>query len=126
MRLFISAGIFGLLYCIAHVSAQPNKDLYELQERCSRLAKQTFDREYSPPVLDTADAQTVFNYESHYSARLNKCFFLEIAVSNEKANSTSSKIMSLFDLTKNNKYGTFVSGAPPPPCPTRAELQDAN
>ncbi len=52
----------------------------------------------------------MFNYESHYSARLNKCFFLEIAVSNEKANSTSSKIMSLFDLTKNNKYGTFVSG----------------
>jgi hypothetical protein len=28
--------------------------------------------------------QTLFNYENHYSARLNKCFFLEIAVTYER------------------------------------------
>jgi len=71
-----------------NLSAQPDKQLYELQQRCGRLAKEVFDRQYSPPVLDTEHGQTVFNYENHYSARLNKCFFMEIAVSYEKEKST--------------------------------------
>ena len=110
MRPTIGAAIVGIMCFNTNLSAQPDKQLYELQQRCSRLAKEVFDREYSPPVLDTEHGQTVFNYENHYSARLNKCFFLEIAVSYEKEKSTSSKIMRLFDLNQNNKYGTFVSG----------------
>ena len=63
--------------------------------------------ENTAPVLDTEHGHTVFNYENHYSARLNKCFFLEIAVSHKP---TNSKIMRLFDLNENKEYGTFVSG----------------
>ena len=110
MRLAIGATIVGILCFNTNLSAQPDKQLYELQQRCGRFAKEVFDREYSPPVLDTEHGQTVFNYENHYNARLNKCFFLEIAVSCEKEKSTSSKIMRLFDLSQNNEYGTFVSG----------------
>ncbi len=66
--------------------------------------------ENTAPVLDTEHGHTVFNYENHYSARLNECFFLEIAVSYEKEKSTSSKVMRLLDLNKNEGYGTFVSG----------------
>jgi hypothetical protein len=51
-----------------------------------------------------------FNYENHYSARFDRCFFLEIAVTYEKGKSSSSKIMRLFDLNGNKEYGTFVSG----------------
>jgi hypothetical protein len=106
MRPSISVAIAGLLCSSTYVSAQPN----ELQERYGKRAAEVFAREYSPPVLDTPDGQTLFSYENHHSARLNKCFFLEIAVSYEKGKSTSSKTMRLFDLTDNKQHATFVSG----------------
>jgi hypothetical protein len=62
--------------------------------------------------------QTLFNYENHYSARLNKCFFLEIAVSNEKGNPTSSKIMRLFDVGDNKEYEAFAHRAASSPTTT--------
>jgi hypothetical protein len=110
MRPFISSAIAGLVCFSTYVSAQPNKQLYELQERCGRQAAEAFQREYGPGA-DREDEQTLFHYENHYSARLNKCFFLEIAVSHKP---TSSKIMRLFDLNENKVYGTFVSGPTEP------------
>jgi hypothetical protein len=106
----ISVAIVGLIWFNTYVSAEPRKDLYELQERCGKRAAEVFKQEYSPPVLNTKDGQTRFNYENHYSARLNRCFFLEVAVSYDKEQSSSSKIMRLFDLNGNTEYGTFVSG----------------
>ena len=74
-------------------------------------AAEVFEREYSPPVSDDKDGQTLFNYEHHYSARLKKCFFLEIAMSYEREEGKpASKIMRLFDINENKEYGTFVSG----------------
>jgi hypothetical protein len=112
MRPSISAAIAGLLCLSTYASAQQRKELYELQERCGKRAAEVFKREYSPPVLDTKDEQTLlFKYENHHSARLNKCFFLEIAMSYEREEGKpSSKIMRLFDLTDNKQHGTFVSG----------------
>jgi hypothetical protein len=109
MRPSISVAITGLLCSGTYASAQPNKVLYELQERCGKRAAEVFNREYGPGSNTKGD-QIQFNYENHYSARLNKCFFLEIAVSYEKEKSTSSKIMRLFDLNGKRQYGTFVSG----------------
>jgi hypothetical protein len=106
----ISVAIVGLIWFNTYVSAEPRKDLYELQERCGKHAAEVFAQEYSPSVLDTKDGQTRVNYENNYSARLNRCFFLEIAVTYEKGKSSSSKIMRLFDLNGNKEYGTFVSG----------------
>jgi hypothetical protein len=81
MRPSISVAIAGLVcFSSTYVSAQPNKQLSELQERCSRQAAEAFQREYGPGA-DRQDEQ--FNYENHYCARLNKCFFLEIAVSHK-------------------------------------------
>jgi hypothetical protein len=65
------------------------------------------------PVSNNEDGQMLVNYENHYSARLNKCFFLEIAMSYEREEGKpGSKIMRLFDLNNNNnkEYRTFVSG----------------
>jgi hypothetical protein len=105
MRPSITVAIAGLLCFCPYVSAQPKKD--ELQERCGRLAAKVFEREYG----SDKDAQTLFNYENHHSARLNKCFFLEIAMSYEREEGKpGSKIMRLFDLNENKEYGTFVSG----------------
>ena len=107
MRPSISVAIAGLLCFSAHVSAQPNKDLYELQERCGKRAAEVFDREYG----SDKNGQTLFNYENHYSERFKKCFFLEIAMSYEREEGKpASKIMRLFDINENKEYGAFVGG----------------
>ena len=109
MRSSISIAIAGLVWFSTYVSAQPNKVLYELQERCGKRAEELFRREYSPPVAKS-NGQMMFNYENHYSARLNKCFFLEIAMSYDKGKSTRSKNMRLFDLNENKEYGIYLDG----------------
>jgi hypothetical protein len=110
MRLAISGVIAGLLCFSTYVSAQQNKEKYELQERCGRLAAEVFAREYSA-VSNSEGGQMLINYENHYSARLNKCFFLEIAMSYEREEGKpGSKIMRLFDLTDNKEYAAFASG----------------
>jgi hypothetical protein len=110
MRPSISSAIAGLVCFSTCVSAQPNRQLYELQERCGRQAAEVFQREYGLGA-DRQDEQTLFHYENHYSARLNKCFFLEIAMSYEREEGKpGSKIMRLFDLNDSKEYGTFASG----------------
>jgi hypothetical protein len=110
MRPSIRVAIAGLLCFSADVSAQSNKQSYELQQRCGKHVAEVFEREYGP-VSNTEDGQTLFNYENHYNARLKKCFFLEIAMSYEREEEKpGSKIMRLFDLNENKEYGTFVSG----------------
>src|SRR5262245_37110806 len=110
MRPSISVAIAGLVWFSTDASAQQNKEKYELQERCGRHAAEVFAREYSP-VSNSEDGQMLINYENHYSARLNKCFFLEIAMSYEREEGKpGSKIMRLFDLTDNKEYAAFASG----------------
>jgi hypothetical protein len=69
MKPSISSAIAGLLCFSTYASAQPNKELYELQERCEKQAAEVFKREYTN-VLNTEHGQTLFNYENHYSARI--------------------------------------------------------
>jgi hypothetical protein len=42
MRASISLAIAGLLCFSTYISAQPNKELYELQERCGKRAAEVF------------------------------------------------------------------------------------
>jgi hypothetical protein len=109
MRLSISVAIAGLLWFSAHVSAQTGKVLYELQERCGKRAEEVFKRDYSPSVPKSY-GQITFNYENHYDARLNKCFFLEIAMPHDKGKLIRSKDMRLFDLSENKEYGIYLDG----------------
>jgi hypothetical protein len=48
MRASISVAIAGLVWFSTYASAQPNKELYELQERCGKRAEEFFRREYGP------------------------------------------------------------------------------
>src|SRR5262245_21739046 len=110
MRPSISIAIAGLLWFSTYVYAQPNKQLYEQQERCGKRAAEVFKRKYSPPVAKLEHGQMTFRYENHYSSRLSKCFFLEIANAYERIDGkpTISKRMRLFDLSDNKEYGVFV------------------
>jgi hypothetical protein len=95
--------------CISISYAQPNKEQYELQERCGKQAAEVFKKEYGGSIINTKNGQIIMNYENHYSPKLNKCFFLEISVSYEQENDkkTSFKNMRLFDLNENKECGTF-------------------
>jgi hypothetical protein len=92
--------------------AQPNKELYELQERCGRRAEETFKKEWGTNIVNTAYGQIIGSYENHYSPRLNKCFYLESSTSYERKDnkSTSLKGLRLFDLNDNKEYATFIEG----------------
>jgi hypothetical protein len=93
--------IAGLLCFGTHASAQPNKVL----ERCGKQAAEVFRREYSSGSK-TKDGM-MFNYENHYSARLNKCFFLQLVVYYEKGKLTATKDMRLFE---NKEFGSYMDG----------------
>jgi hypothetical protein len=105
MKASVSVPIAGLVWFSTNVGAQPNRELYELQERCSKRAAEVFKREYSH--VSNSKHGRLFSYESHYSARLNKCFFLEISVAYEKGQSSGHKLMRLFDLDDTKEYGQY-------------------
>ena len=86
--------------------AQPNKGLYDFQERCGTRAQEFFDREHRSRIKETKDGTAFMNFENHYSSRLNKCFFLEIA----EIYPTRSKMLRLFDVNDNEGYGIYTEG----------------
>jgi hypothetical protein len=111
----LSLGVVGLcLLGVAH--AEPNKVLYELQERCGKQAADTFKKEMGDNITNNNDGgQTIANFENHYNARLNKCFYLERAMiihprAKERKASTS---LRLFDLHENREFGSYFQFDPP-------------
>jgi hypothetical protein len=88
--------------------SEPNKVEYELQERCGKRAAEVFKSEYTQ-VQNTDEGQMLFNYRNHYSATLNKCFFLEMSsIIATKANPVyTAQMFRLFDINDNNEYGNF-------------------
>jgi hypothetical protein len=53
--------------------AQPNKEQYELQERCGKQTAEVFVKRWGSGVKNSVAGQSVANYENHYNSRLNKC-----------------------------------------------------
>src|SRR5262245_35628295 len=92
--------------------AQPDKVIYELREQCGRQAAETFKKQWGSNVVDIKNGQMHANFENHYSARLNKCFYLEIHTTYER-DKKPRKALRLFDLHDNNEYAhaAFIEGA---------------
>jgi hypothetical protein len=106
-------------------SAEPNKEQYELQERCGKRAAEMFKSDYprgresGTATVNTEDGTDIITYENHYSAALNKCFYLQITTTTKKKPPISATtIMNLFDINENKQYGTFfgISDRPPALC----------
>jgi hypothetical protein len=100
----------GLCLLVGAAHAEPNKVLYELQERCGRQAADFFKAEFGGEHhVTTGKGTTLQDYENHYSPRLNKCFFLY------RGNYISSKenffkMLQLYELNEHKQYGAFSSG----------------
>ncbi len=99
-----------MIFATAGASAKPNKEQYELSERCGKLATESFKDDYAGGgVSNTKYGRELLSYENHYSATLNKCFFLEIVTSYnyKQVPKNVSTMMTLFDLNDHKAYGTF-------------------
>jgi hypothetical protein len=97
--------------CLAGIAhAQPDKVLYDLQERCGKRAAEAFQKEWGTHIINQKDGYMMADYENHYSPRLNKCFYLQ--KSNAFGKGTSVESLDLYDLNENKQLGSFVTGAP--------------
>jgi len=95
-------------------SAEPNKEQYELQERCGKRAEQVFKSDNpgqsgGSMITNTEGGQDVTSYQNHYSATMNKCFYLLITtgVNYKEHPQYTTTLMTLLDLNENKEYGTF-------------------
>jgi hypothetical protein len=96
------------------VTAEPNKEQYELQERCGKRAEQMFKSDNPGQsggsiTTNTDNGQDITTYQNHYSATLNKCFYLLIVtgVNYKEHPQYTTTLMTLLDLNENKEYGTF-------------------
>ena len=86
----------------AAAAAEP-AELHQLQLRCGKNAAEVFAKDYG----NVTDDGYSFNYQAHYNAHLNKCFFLLISTSNEKDNVIQSYYLS--DLFENLRIRNFCT-----------------
>jgi hypothetical protein len=82
-RTCITFALAATMFGTAQASAEPNKEQYELQERCGRRAAEVFKNDHGGQgaaviYTDTEHGQDIATYQNHYSGLLNKCFILEI------------------------------------------------
>jgi hypothetical protein len=86
--------------------AQPNKEAYELHERCGRRAAEMFEKDFGP---NPNNGQVLGNYENHYNTRLNKCFIVESTTEflHDPGKTTTMKTLELVDVNENKLYGSF-------------------
>jgi hypothetical protein len=97
--------IIALLWWPIIGHAQPNEDP---QERCRKQAEEWFQP--FQRVLETDGYTTSFDFENHYSLRLNKCFYLltmKVFRTDSKSPDQGGKLMWLHDLNDNTQYGEY-------------------
>jgi hypothetical protein len=99
------AGLTFLLLLITPGSSQSQdkKFQHEMSERCAKRGDNIWRNEYE----GKKSVYTMQNHLTHYNASLNKCFFLEISQSADKAGIT--KMYRLFDANKNAEYAIYAS-----------------
>jgi len=79
--------------------AQPNKELYDLQERCGKQADELYNQNHK---RWSQTSPVSFNFEHHYSLSLNKCFYL--LINDSKPLGPNFKSMFLHDLNDKTQY----------------------
>src|SRR5215469_13443653 len=85
--------------------AEPNKEQYDLQERCGKRAEQLFKED-----SERSAGGEILNYQSHYHATLNKCFYLMTDTWSDGKNGMLYTNIFLVDANENKTYGTFSKG----------------
>jgi hypothetical protein len=98
----LSSGMIS--YCLS----EPNK-VDELRERCGKRTEEFRKKQFGVnDISKTKDGQTISKYESHYNAKLDKCFYL--TRSDTIGKNKVTKVEMLFDVDEDKQYGTFTGG----------------
>ena len=88
--------------------AQTAIERYNLQDRCGKVAAEVFAKEWGTGFSNMDNGQTIADYRNHYNFRLNKCFYLELSMTEPRSGDerpfTSSR---LFDLYESTEIGTY-------------------
>jgi hypothetical protein len=110
MRFFVALGLL-LLSQEAGAQTLSATERYALQVQCGKQASTQFKEDYGSNITNLkSGGQLIANYQNHYSERLNKCFYLDIATTIEKGTAKSTKILHLFDMNENKEHGTNIGG----------------
>jgi hypothetical protein len=108
--IYLSVALWALFAAASETIAEPNKEQYELQERCGKRATEFFEKEYGHRgVSNTETGQSTAQFENHYSPKLNKCFVLVSTMAFENANKTKSYSFDdiLIDINDNKIVGEY-------------------
>jgi hypothetical protein len=83
---------------VPSASAEPNKEQYELQERCGKRAEQFFKQH------DYSNAR----YENHYNPDLNGCFLLVNTILRQPGKGVTWIEWELWDVNENRLLDDFI------------------
>jgi hypothetical protein len=107
----ISIGIVAAVLSsgmISYCFSEPNK-VDELRERCGKQTEEFKKKQLgTKESSETKDGQTINKYETHYNAKLDKCFYLTMSETIEK--NKVKKLERLFSVDENKEYGMFTGG----------------
>ena len=80
----------------------------ERYERCGKVAAEVFAKEWGTGFSNTDNGQTIAQYRNHYNFRLNKCFYLELSITEPRSGDERPFSSSrLFDLYESTEIGTY-------------------
>jgi hypothetical protein len=89
----------GLMSCAPH-AGDAARAAYEVQERCGRITREWFNVFWGPK---TQNNLSVFSYQNHYNAKLNRCF---ARILQPDANGAT---YWLFDVNENRSLGDVTT-----------------
>ena len=83
------------------------KELYELSERCGKNVGSGFKEEFGKEgAYSDKGEHGIRSYNSHYNAKLNKCFIL---MTDENYGKNGNLLKMLWDINENKEYGQHIS-----------------
>ena len=101
-----AASVAAWAATVAH--AQTATERYNLQERCGKFAAEVFAKEWGTGFSNMDNGQTIADYRNHYNFRLNKCFYLELSITEPRSGDERPFSSSrLFDLYESTEIGTY-------------------
>jgi len=104
----ILLGAASVAVWVIVAQAQTATERYNLQDRCGKVAAEVFAKEWGTGFSNTDNGQTIAQYRNHYNFRLNKCFYLELSITEPRSGDERPFSSSrLFDLYESTEIGTY-------------------
>lgn len=107
----ISVLIFFIFFSFSLVAQAQNnstsqrsvKEIYELQERCSKSSEEWYQQRWASPIIKDDESTIFIHYQNHYNRKLNRCLILqEVIHQPTNKNEASLSFLDIYDVNENN------------------------